>query len=263
MHTLLHLLSLLAIAATTVLASPANNSGGPALLVRRSFSGDSVYARRTADAYWSQTNAQRLARGLTPSPPKQLFTPSRVRRQLPSSSPTITASIGVFKSDGTRSGYMGSQGTIATTQSSATTFLFRDPTSASDLVELNNYGSNTRTVFASYTNSYTVGPGSTNTLMMSTTTLSTPAGSTQQADLTKGPTQYSESTVWSIDPNTGVVSAYWVNPDGSQVPVYFVQRTMTTGTITTMSMIAVGDANAYVANHPTLNLAEVTLVVSV
>ncbi|KAG8922842.1 hypothetical protein FRC01_013539 [Tulasnella sp. 417] len=174
--------------------------------------------------------------------------------------PQITAGVGVFKkSDGSFQGYMSSQGTVISIQSSSTTFNFKTPTSDSDLVELNNSGANTRSVFASYSTPWYIGPGSTNTLMLSTTTLSTPAGSNQQADLTKGPTQYSQSTVWSIDPSTGVVSAVWVNSDGSMVPVYFVMRTSGVNKY----IIFVGDVAAYKAKFPTLTLDEVTLVVSV
>ncbi|TFK49700.1 hypothetical protein OE88DRAFT_1809411 [Heliocybe sulcata] len=255
MHSLLHLLSLLAIAASVVLASPAN----PGLLATRSYSGAALRAGSARAA----TNAQRLARGLTPLVPKNLFTPTRVRRQLPSSSPTLTANIGIFKKDGTSLGYLTNQGTVATTQSSITTFSFRNPSSASDVVELITAGTSTRTVLMSYSDGYTMGSGSTNYLTWAITTLSTPAGSRQQGDLTKGPTQYSESTIWSIDPSTGAVGAHWVNPDGSTVPVYFLLGTMTVAGHTTYSLVPVGDTEAFKARYPNVNYSDVTVTVSV
>jgi hypothetical protein len=262
MHALLYALSFLLTTVITALATP-NTTPLTPLFARRSLSGNGA-ATLNARAAWPQTNAERLARGLTPLSPRRLYSPTRVRRQLPSSTPSLTANVGVFKQDGSRSGYMNSQGGIATTQSQSTTFMFRNPTSANDLLEFNNSGTNTRSVFAANTNPFYVGPGSSNSLIMSTSTFSSPAGSTQQADTSKAPTQYSESTVWSIEPSTGLVKAYWVNADNTQARVHFVQRTAITPPLPPrLSIVLVGDVAAYKAAFPTQTLEEVNLIVAV
>jgi hypothetical protein len=70
MPTLIQLLTVLFLAFTAVLASP-TNAGGPALFTHHA-------VRSLADdVALPQTNAARLARGLTPSAPKRLFSPTR------------------------------------------------------------------------------------------------------------------------------------------------------------------------------------------
>ncbi|KAJ4485232.1 hypothetical protein J3R30DRAFT_3696547 [Lentinula aciculospora] len=249
MFSLIQVLSLILAMATTSLASP-----GPYL--RRSPTATVVQAR-------DFTNAERFSRGLPPLAPRVLYNPTRVRRSLPSSSPTIVSNVGVFnKATGASVGYVRGA-TVTTAESSSTTFAFRSPSSASDLVELNDNSSGLHYVLASYTNGYYVGPGTYNSLILTTTTLSTPAGSGQQPDYTKGPIQYSESPIWSIDPSTGVVTAYWVNSNGSQYQVYFLSYVTTVGTSSTTSLIFTGDVAAYKVQFPTRIFTEVTLVVSV
>ncbi|KAJ3782543.1 hypothetical protein GGU10DRAFT_378483 [Lentinula aff. detonsa] len=235
MFSLLQVLSLILAIATTSLASPG-------LLIRGSPTAIMDEAR-------GLTNAERFQRGLPPLAPRALYNPTRVRRDsLPSSSPTIVAKIAVsYKDTGAAVGYM--RGASVNTESFATIFSFRNPSSVSDLVELNDYSSGQHYVFAAYTDGYYVGPSSDDSLILTTSPLSTPAGSPQEPDYTKGPTQYSESTVWSIDPSTGVVEAYWVNQDGSRDQVYFLASTTQIGVSTSTSLAFTGDVAAYKAQY--------------
>ncbi|KAJ3879642.1 hypothetical protein F5051DRAFT_438581 [Lentinula edodes] len=247
MFSVLKVLSLILAIATTSLASP-----GP--FVSRRFASPTI-----RDA---STNAERFSRGMNPLPPRTLYNPTRVRRSFPSSSPTLVAKIVVSNKDsGATLGYM--RGATVNTATYATTFSFRNPSSASDLVELNDYSSGQHYVFAAYLNGYYVGPNSYNSLLLATTTLSTPAGSEQEPDYTKGPTEYSESTVWSINPDTGIVTAYWVNSDGSQDQVFFLSYTTTVGAGTSTSLVFTGDVAAFKAEYPTRTYTEVVCTLHV
>ncbi|KAF5331998.1 hypothetical protein D9611_008980 [Ephemerocybe angulata] len=218
----------------------------------------------TAVATVPHTNAQRLAHGLPPLAPRRLFNPTRVSRRaaLPSSAPTLTASFGVYKrSDNSQQGYISVGGGVSDTQVASTTFNFKNPSSADELLEFHG-STGLNSLLASYDNNLYLGPGNYNTVFMSTATLSTPAGSRQVADVTKGPVQYSESTVFRIDPATGIVTAQWVNPDGKVVPVYFAMWTRTQNGRTTKSLFFTGDIAAYKAHSPNITpLEEVTLAV--
>ncbi|KAF6752623.1 hypothetical protein DFP72DRAFT_904254, partial [Ephemerocybe angulata] len=246
-HYLFYLLSLLC-AFTTVLATAALGHLNP-----------------TPVASWSppQTNAQRLSRGLTPLTPRRLFNPSRVSRRaaLPSSAPTLTANFGVYKrSDNSHQGYINVQGGVSDTQVAITTFHFKNPSSADELLEFHDpdgtYYVGMNSLFASYDNNLYLGPGSYNYVFLNTSPLSTPAGSKQVADVTKGPLQYSQSTVFRIDPATGIITAQWVNPDGKAVPVYFAMWTRTQNGRTTKSLLFTGDIAAYKAHSPNITPLE-------
>ncbi|KAJ3723758.1 hypothetical protein C8R42DRAFT_469123 [Lentinula raphanica] len=268
---LLQVLTIILAAATTSIASP-----GPFL--RRS-------PTATVNEARGLTNAERFQRGLPPLAPRNLYDPTRVRRDtLPSSAASIVARIAVSnKASGSKLGYMN--GDTVDTATHATTFSFRNPSSVSDLIELNDYvcflhlsffssvccrlalvhsqSTGKHYVLAAYVLGYYLGPTSFDSVTLTTSSVSTPANGPQQPDYTKVPTEWVESTVWTIDPSTGIVSAHWVNLDGSRYPVYILAQTTRTGSTTSTTLVFTGSVTLFEARYTTASttFAEVTLTV--
>ncbi|KAJ3968590.1 hypothetical protein EV361DRAFT_407790 [Lentinula raphanica] len=246
---LLQVLTIILAAATTSIASP-----GPFL--RRS-------PTATVNEARGLTNAERFQRGLPPLAPRNLFDPTRVRRDtLPSSAASIVARVAVSnKASGSKLGYMN--GDTVDTAIHATTFSFRNPSSVSDLIELNDYSTGKHYVLAAYVLGYYLGPTSFDSVTLTTSSVSTPANGPQQPDYTKVPTEWVESTVWTIDPSTGIVSAHWVNLDGSRYPVYILAQTTRTGSTTSTTLVFTGSVTLFEARYTTASttFAEVTLTV--
>ncbi|KAF6744414.1 hypothetical protein DFP72DRAFT_83150 [Ephemerocybe angulata] len=197
-----------------------------------------------------QTNAQRLARGLPLLAPKNLFSPTRLaaRAALPSAAktPTTTCNFGVYV-DGTMKGYLGASGGVQTTPYS---FSLTTPYSSSQKFELFWAGSTTQKLHLMTTttpSSNVIGAGSANYLQLASSVRSSVLGSTP---VNTGFNTYYETTIWSADPLTGALSAWWVNSSGgAAVPVYFVIKT------TAMSKLItpVGDVRAYINAQPVVS----------
>ncbi|KAF6752608.1 hypothetical protein DFP72DRAFT_849741 [Ephemerocybe angulata] len=193
-----------------------------------------------------QTNAQRLARGLPLLAPKNLFSPTRLaaRAALPSAAktPTTTCNFGVYV-DGTMKGYLGSAGGV---QSTPYTFSLATPSSPSQKFELFLTSATQRLhlMTTKTPSSNIIGAGSANSLQLASSSRSSVLGSTP---VNTGFNTYYETTIWSADPLTGALSAWWVNSSGgAAVPVYFVIKT----TATSKLLTPVGDVRAYINAQP-------------
>ncbi|TFK54754.1 hypothetical protein OE88DRAFT_1653236 [Heliocybe sulcata] len=207
MPTLAQLLTILLVAVVTVLANPVN-SGNTARFARRSGSID-------ARSALPETNAARLARGLTPSPPKSLFSPSRVRRNTPSAVPptTFTGVIAIYQSS-TLVGYLASSSNIMA-RSGATLFQYTTTTSTSTSIVMATDPTKYLSVGqpVSGTGSGNMGSSSDAYGRVVTTTTSTALNAPPAA---AGDNKY-ETTIFSIDPTSSQVSIQWVNPSGERL----------------------------------------------
>ncbi|KAF5335335.1 hypothetical protein D9611_011734 [Ephemerocybe angulata] len=231
MRSLFYILSLLALASTTVLASriPAGHVVDIA---------DNVGVRQL-------TNAQRFARGMTPATPRRLFSPTRARRDpMPSfTSVPLSGRILAKKADGTSAGYVkiNSFSSIMAGHdaASADIFQFNTVRSVTDLLELNIPQTGLKLVPGTTTNRFWFTPTSMYSyLYMTTSARSVPAGGPLQ-----GPdnSRYVETLNWLYDPATKGLSAVWVNTNDAvtRVPLDILWGP------TSSSMLFSGDGALY------------------
>ncbi|RPD69349.1 hypothetical protein L226DRAFT_575664 [Lentinus tigrinus ALCF2SS1-7] len=204
-----------------------------------------------------ETNAQRLARGLTPSRPKRLYDVSRtnVARAAPSSVPG-TVDTGVIKiySAGTSIllGYVGKFG-FASARGDAWHYVYTVPDSPDDLVNIPDT-----------TGYYWVGPVSYggNTILTQGPSVTLSAGhatavviaNNQGGATAIGATEgaytaaysvgscYAQNTVWRVDESTLQMFPNWVNTDG----IVSTQYILTTPSNDEMIYLT-GDAAAFQA----------------
>ncbi|KAF6764562.1 hypothetical protein DFP72DRAFT_1059529 [Ephemerocybe angulata] len=237
-------------------------------------SGRIVFLHRGAPH--QNTNADRMRRGLPPLEPRRLYSPTtRVRRgALPSSVPVITATFSIYTKDASFAGYFNRDGTVTSTLGSDSSFKFTNPATASQKFELISASNpSLRTGLTTGVDGPAfVGDGSYNHLTPIITSYSTPAGTPPKADVE--PTRFETTVVpsqtpgvqeldlvrFSINPNTGVLSAKWINESWSAVGVSWVMKTY----LGVSSIVAVGDLSAYKywleANFPGSTVVEVTLI---
>ncbi|TEB29532.1 hypothetical protein FA13DRAFT_1793195 [Coprinellus micaceus] len=204
-----------------------------------------------------------MARGLGPKKPARLFSPTRVRRDpLPSSVPIITIKIKlVKKSDGSTVGYLKtSYDPISPTLEGASQYWLNSPFEASSSTKFEilydsssdpNFGGRRLAIGANERTD--IGAGLVRNLYFWSPWASTPEGSTQVKD----GSVYMESTIWSVDASTGVLSAEWVNPDSTKYPVQFFEYDGGGGML---YVGATGDVQAYKNEYPEFGMEEVTLV---
>ncbi|KIM44723.1 hypothetical protein M413DRAFT_442677 [Hebeloma cylindrosporum] len=208
-----------------------------------------------------ETNAQRLARGLPPNPPKFLRdllpTPALgARSPAPSPHPpvTLTGKLEVRSGGGTL-GHVRNWATGGTI--SGINFLGADQ----DLLVTLTYNPSHPTEFdivatnAKFPAPLNVGAGSSSVASVPTlaagvkssvgftNVASTPPGS--RPVIPPKTQAYVESAIWSIDPTTHQLKAQWINNDGSKPPTVLAYD------IRANSLFFVGDINAWNANNDT------------
>ncbi|KAI9060026.1 hypothetical protein FKP32DRAFT_1083055 [Trametes sanguinea] len=183
------------------------------------------------------TNAERLARGLTPARPRRLYNPSRtnVARSAPSGSPgTVqTGQIGIYPAAGSATtpqrkrddslGWLSAYG-ITTDTSLAWQYQYTEPASTDTVVELNHPGTPYRLsgVAIRSGSQVTLGPGNAYYLELQNTRAHTPAGSASSTYVYDTyAIGYAQTTIFAVDVN-GKLSVHWVNPDGSVPQTYIV-----------------------------------------
>ncbi|RPD54474.1 hypothetical protein L226DRAFT_596755 [Lentinus tigrinus ALCF2SS1-7] len=168
------------------------------------------------------TNAERLARGLGPARPRRLYSGTRTNaaRAVPSGSAgtTLRGVIKFVKSDGSVFGYMGANG-YSSGINGADTYSYTIPTPATAVVGFTDVTNTAYRLAAFASSDKHLGPGyGTVVYLESIVSGATPAGS--------GPVSsegigyfggVGETTIFSVDPNTGKVTIQWVNSDGSVV----------------------------------------------
>ncbi|KAH9848138.1 hypothetical protein C2E23DRAFT_889381 [Lenzites betulinus] len=179
------------------------------------------------------TNAERLARGLTPARPRRLYNGSRtnVARSAPSNLPGVvyTGKVGVVPS-GTSPlrkridtlGYLGAYGVVATT-AQAWSYQYTQPVSGSAPLELNSPSTPYRLSGVAIRSGpqVTLGPGNTVYLELQNTRAHTAAGSATSVYVYDTyAIGYAQTSIFRID-LTGKVTYSWVNPDGS-VPTQYL-----------------------------------------
>ncbi|KAF5320089.1 hypothetical protein D9611_010310 [Ephemerocybe angulata] len=224
----------------------------------------------TRDAPEAQTNARRMAQGLAPLTPRKLFSPTCIvaRGPLPSSKPSIMATISVRNKDGAYIGYTNAEGQVFEWPQAHSAFTFKNPSSSSERVELFITALPTHRVALSTGRDIGIGgppyigPGSPHILLWHETSDSTASGSPPALDFSD---IYYETTIWSLEAPTGTLSAVWVNPAGfGTSTVHFVQRSRAGEDA--RNIVGVGDVAAYKAavasNDPGLIVEEVTLSVN-
>ncbi|KAF6765351.1 hypothetical protein DFP72DRAFT_1162322 [Ephemerocybe angulata] len=211
-----------------------------------------------------QTNADRMRRGLLLLNHVGYSLLPHVRDNfrrgaLPFSVPVITATFSIYKKDTSFAGYFNWDGTVTSTLGSDSSFKFTNPATAAQKFELISASNpSLRTGLTTGVDGPAfVGEGSYNHLTPIITSYSTPAGTPPKADVE--PTRF-ETTVFSINSNTGVLSAKWINESWSAVGVSWVMKTY----LGVSSIVAVGVLNAYKywleANFPGSTVVEVTLI---
>ncbi|KAF6763289.1 hypothetical protein DFP72DRAFT_841401 [Ephemerocybe angulata] len=172
------------------------------------------------------TNAQRLARGLTPNIPKRLFDPTRVRRNpLPSPQPNVVGKIAIKSaSNNDPIGWLAVNLRELTHDPQIITF--KNPASASELLELDLADNSGRHLGLQVDDENAhIGAGHNAYATVTFTHTSTGAGQSVSPD-SDSSNQFVETTVWSVDPTTGRLTAQWVNKDdGSVAPLFFVLDT--------------------------------------
>ncbi|KAJ7461024.1 hypothetical protein B0H11DRAFT_2057849 [Mycena galericulata] len=202
------------------------------------------------------TNAQRLARHLPLKPPTRR---SSARRALasPAATPANRGYIQVLSVDanGNPSSVLGyvSRTTYVHTQyvvgSSLDDALLVGPSGARDLVTLNSDTpsfSFLGLVEGREDPSSGLAQGSFNYLYLASTQQtsanSTPQNVANSFSAANGGAEQAESAVWTIDPATHVLTAQWINPDGSHAPtISFVQGS---------AIYFSGDLQAFNQMHP-------------
>jgi len=205
------------------------------------------------------TNAERLARGLSPNPPSKRRGGIAARTQ-PSATPKITLKgvIQVFSGD-TSLGYVAPDPNYWTPLltpdiNSALSISFQlaaGATSASDVAftQLNdNRGTFFGPVVGRDSTSSNIAPGSFNYLYLDPIAApGTAPGATPQSvpsffATSSGLDKQAESSVWAVDLITGAITAQWINTDSSTpATVLFVQSN---------HLYAGGDAGAFHSRFP-------------
>ncbi|CDO70060.1 hypothetical protein BN946_scf184601.g13 [Trametes cinnabarina] len=182
----------------------------------------------------SATNAERLARGLTPARPKRLYNPSRtnVARSAPSGTPgsVQTGNIGVYAaSTGTTPvrkrdealGWLGAYG-LSTDISTSWQYQYTEPASPDDVVEVNHPSTPYRLSGVAIRSGpqVTLGPGNAYYLELQNVRAHTPAGSaTSTYVYDTYAIGYAQTTIFAIG-SDGKLTVHWVNPDGSTPQLY-------------------------------------------
>ncbi|KAI0634598.1 hypothetical protein C8Q77DRAFT_768669 [Trametes polyzona] len=206
-----------------------------ALLALALFSVDVAHAspasRREA------TNAERLARGLTPARPRRLYNGSRtnVARAAPSGVPgtVFTGSLGIFPAGTSTTtvrkredaiGFLGAYGVVAPGGASWQ-YQYTRPDSDDTLLELNHPGTPYRLSGVAIRTGpqVTLGPGNTYYLQLQNSRAHTAAGSSTSTYVYDTyAIGYAQTTIFTVDSATGKLTVHWVNPDGSVPTVYTV-----------------------------------------
>ncbi|KAF6760457.1 hypothetical protein DFP72DRAFT_1166108 [Ephemerocybe angulata] len=220
----------------------------------------------TRTVHRRQTNAQRMSRGLPPLPPRHLFSPTRpiMRRSAVSAVPgsTILINIGVESlTTGETSWYLRAGGGL--NNNGPSPFTITAPASSSAKFELTSAeDTERRLVLIHYQDVSDFGsdPAIGLHFQQRGGDASTPAGSGPHYDM-DGTTF--ESTVWSLDSTTGVLSATWIRAsDSSEIPLRFVLRMWQMG----IWVVPVIDYQAFVdadsVNYQGASYDEVRLVAS-
>ncbi|KAH9925015.1 uncharacterized protein BXZ73DRAFT_103393 [Epithele typhae] len=200
-----------------------------------------------SDALRDLSNGERMARGLGPKPPRRLYsTGTHVARAAPSgvAGTSQSGSIGVYAAGGQFVGYIGAYGITTVppgsgTASAAWTYSYAMPDPASSVVELNRLGTPFRLSAVAIRSGpqVTLGPGNTIYLQLQNSRATTPAGSPLSTYVYDTyAIGYAQTTVFSVDPSTGLVTVKWVNPDGSMPTTYLA--------VSGMGLYVTGDLSA-------------------
>jgi hypothetical protein len=207
MRSLFYLLSLFLLCVTTVSASLLRNR---ALVTRTT---------PTTEDTSNWTNARRMARGLGPARPRNLFSPTRVRRDpVASASPSTTAFLQVRRTpQDPILGYIDVDNgkVVPTKQQDADAIQFKSLGYTGELVEFDLVGmTSMHAALSTTSDTY----DSNGFLTIRSTALSTGLGEVQK----KQGQSWIETTVWKVQPDTGRVTALWVKPDGQYASTVFV-----------------------------------------
>jgi len=205
------------------------------------------------------TNAQRLARGLSPNPPTRRVL-NLVPLSQPSSLPSVTYSVVIQVLSGdTVLGYVAPDPNywtplITPDINSALRVSFQLPLGATSgsqlgLTQLNdNRGVFFGPVVGRDSTSSNIAQGSFNYLYLDPIAApGTPPGSTPQSvpsyfSTSTGLDKQAETSVWSVDLITGALSAQWINTDSTSPPTFiFVQSN---------HVYAGGDPSAFQSRFP-------------
>ncbi|KAI0084344.1 hypothetical protein BDY19DRAFT_997826 [Irpex rosettiformis] len=139
---------------------------------------------------------------------------------------TNTGTTGPYKrDDATFVGYLGAYG-VTTETNSAWTYTYTVPNSPGTPTNLNHPNTPYRlsAVAIGSGPQVTLGPGNTIYLEVQNSRASTPPGSTISIYVYDTyAIGYAQTSIWLVDPITGLVTSQWVNPDGSHPETFFIK----------------------------------------